>query len=197
LQAEAEALLAEHEELLGELAEQSAEVDELLKRGNEMQQVADELLADAYAANTDAEDAVKLGDQTLAEAQNTLLTLEGFDKDVQNSKDRAQEAMERMEEIVELIEEAERKTAQASSALAGAEQDAQIARDNAQEAQQEYAEQASQVSTNWALNENWIDNFIYLFACSSNFSLNLIVLSARRIHYDNNIISIIIDYYRF
>ncbi|KAF4517691.1 hypothetical protein B566_EDAN016517 [Ephemera danica] len=81
IKADAEALLAEHGELLSELAEQSAAVQDLLKRGVEQQQVADELLADADAANADAEEAVRLGDKTLAEAQNTLTTLQEFDKD--------------------------------------------------------------------------------------------------------------------
>ena len=40
-------------------------------------QLADELLADAHSAHEKAEEAVRLGDKTLREANETLITLKG------------------------------------------------------------------------------------------------------------------------
>jgi len=77
IKTEAENLLAEHSDLLGELAEQSNNLRELLRQGEEQQQRADELLADADAADSEAQEAVRLGDKTLTEAQDTLKTLQG------------------------------------------------------------------------------------------------------------------------
>ncbi|XP_067003262.1 laminin subunit gamma-1 [Anabrus simplex] len=141
---EAEGLLDINRELLDDLELQLEESDELLRQASEQQQVADELLADADAAKGRAEEAVKLGDKTLLEAQETLRTLQEFDKQVQDSKDEAQDALELIPEIQQLIAEAENKTQDAYKALAGAENNAQRARDMAQEAQLKFAEQASQ-----------------------------------------------------
>lgn len=75
----------------------------------------------------------------------TIFHFSAFDKQVQDSKDLAQEALAKVPEIRRLIIEAENKTKDAQHALAGAEQTAQYARDKAQEAQKKYAEQASRV----------------------------------------------------
>jgi hypothetical protein len=61
--------LGDHNDLLEELAEQSVRLRDLLKLGEEQQQRADELLVDADGADSDAQEAVRLGDKTLAEAQ--------------------------------------------------------------------------------------------------------------------------------
>jgi coxsackievirus/adenovirus receptor len=68
-----------------------------------------------------------------------------FDQQVQDSKDKAEDALASVPEIRQLITDAQNKTDDARQALIGAEHNAQIARDTAQEAQQQYAEQASQV----------------------------------------------------
>jgi laminin, gamma 1 len=77
IRTEAGALLGDHNDLLEELAEQSVRLRDLLKLGEEQQQRADELLVDADGADSDAQEAVRLGDKTLAEAQETLGTLQG------------------------------------------------------------------------------------------------------------------------
>lgn len=53
------------------------EGEEVLRSGLDQQQRADELLADADAAHTQAEEAVQLGNKTLLEAQQTYRTLQG------------------------------------------------------------------------------------------------------------------------
>jgi laminin, gamma 1 len=78
IRTEAGALLGDHNDLLEELAEQSVRLRDLLKLGEEQQQRADELLVDADGADSDAQEAVRLGDKTLAEAQETLRTLQGW-----------------------------------------------------------------------------------------------------------------------
>ena len=50
---------------------------EQLESAMEQQQRVDELLADADAAKAKAAEAVRLGDQTLKDAQDTYTTLEG------------------------------------------------------------------------------------------------------------------------
>lgn len=56
---------------------QTEEASQLLEDGLLQQQLTDELLADADAAVGKAQDAVRLGEKTLEEAQRTLETLEG------------------------------------------------------------------------------------------------------------------------
>uniref|UniRef100_A0A1B6D2A0 Laminin subunit gamma-1 n=1 Tax=Clastoptera arizonana TaxID=38151 RepID=A0A1B6D2A0_9HEMI len=116
----------------------------ILQQGKRQQQIADELLANADAAYAKAEEAVKLGNKTLQEAQQTYNTLLKFDNQVQESKDKAAQALSTTSDIKKLIEEAKVKTVNAQQALAGAENDAELARDTAKDAQQKYADQASQ-----------------------------------------------------
>lgn len=85
IRTEAGALLGDHNDLLEDLAEQSVRLRDLLRLGEEQQQRADELLADADGADSDAQEAVRLGDKTLAEAQETLRTLQGQRNSNENS----------------------------------------------------------------------------------------------------------------
>lgn len=106
---------------------------------------ANNLLAEVDLAKKMAEDAVKLGQSTINEAQETLNLLSGFEKGVEDSKNLALQALDTIPEIKTLIDEASNKTEQVRLALQGAETDAQKARDTAEEAQTNYAERASKV----------------------------------------------------
>ena len=79
--------------------------------------------------------AVTAGDQTLEDARDTLQTLQGFDRSVQESRDQAREALQQVDDITRQIEEAERKTTDARDALQGAEANADDARDIAADAE--------------------------------------------------------------
>lgn len=71
----AETLLYNHSDILNKLESLILESEEILGQGLEQQQAADELLAEADLANSQAEEAVKLGNKTLQEAQQTYSTL--------------------------------------------------------------------------------------------------------------------------
>ncbi|PSN35327.1 Laminin subunit gamma-1, partial [Blattella germanica] len=141
---DAEDLLSDNEGLLEDLRDQIEETKDLLERGHKQQQEVDELLAETDIAFAKADDAVKRGDEILDTARKTYHTLQDFDRQVQESKDKAYEALNLIPEIRQLIADAENKTNDAHHALAGAEQNAQLAHNIAQDAQQKYAEQASQ-----------------------------------------------------
>ncbi|XP_023243676.1 laminin subunit gamma-1-like isoform X1 [Centruroides sculpturatus] len=117
-------------------------LQDLLDAANYQQQLTDELLGDTDSALSKALDAIKLGEDTLKDAQKTLETLKGFDKVVQDSKDKAEDSLKDIPFIRSLIKEAEDKTKEANDALGNAKQDAFEARDIAQQAQR-IAEQAS------------------------------------------------------
>ncbi|XP_037079278.1 laminin subunit gamma-1-like [Pollicipes pollicipes] len=146
LKADLEVLTSEHEPLLDELEQNADTVAELLDRGLAQQQAADELMADVDAARDKAEKAVVAGEKTLEEARKTLETLQGFDRQVQESRELASEALREVDQIAEQIAEAERKTADAREALQGAESNAEFARDMAAEAEA-MAQQAQQEAT--------------------------------------------------
>ena len=163
---DADLLTAENTNMLDDVSDQIIGAGDVLAKGVAQQQIADELLADADVALGRSQEAVSLGDKTLAEAQKTLETLEGifkfkrqspwflfelkyvcvlgFDSLVQESKEKARDALGQAGEITNLIEQAEERTREAQNALAGAESDARVARDSAKQAQ-EHAEQASKV----------------------------------------------------
>ncbi|XP_069955581.1 laminin subunit gamma-1-like [Cherax quadricarinatus] len=114
---------------------QIEETSELKNRGWTQHQVTAELLSDTSTAEGQASNAIKKAEKTLTEAKNTLTVLEGFDKQVQESRGEALNALVRVAEIEKLIGEAEARTLDAEEALVGAESDAKNARDIAKEAQ--------------------------------------------------------------
>lgn len=73
----ADELNRSYEDLQQELGEMIINGSEALKNGLEQQQTADLLLADADAAVEKAEEAIKLGELTLKEANETYYTLQG------------------------------------------------------------------------------------------------------------------------
>lgn len=66
------------EHLLEDIGELMIEGQDVLKLAEKQQQQADEMLADADAAKSKAEEAVELGNKTLQEAQQTYRTLQGM-----------------------------------------------------------------------------------------------------------------------
>ena len=108
-------------------------------------QRVDELLAEVDAARGMAKDAVDRAERTLQEAQSTLDILLKFNQEVQENKDKADDALLKIPEIERIIEEAEKKTMEAQDALSGAESDADMALKLAQQAQKT-AQDASDVS---------------------------------------------------
>uniref|UniRef100_A0A0P4W2M2 Laminin subunit gamma-1 n=1 Tax=Scylla olivacea TaxID=85551 RepID=A0A0P4W2M2_SCYOL len=142
IKTEAESLIGNRQDLVVDVQAQLIETRELVERGRAQQQVTSELLADTFTAEGQAKDAIKTAEKTLSEAKETLTTLEGFDKLVQESREEAKDALGRVEVIERLINEAEDRTDEAEGALTGAEEDAKNARDIAQTAQ-ETANEAS------------------------------------------------------
>jgi len=69
----------------------------------------------------------------------------GFEKGIQDSKDRATIALATLPEIQQMIDGAIRRAQEARDALKGAEENADRAREMAVDAQSNYAERASKV----------------------------------------------------
>lgn len=136
-------LIEQNRDLMREVAKQKDEAVTKLNNGIRQQQIADELLADADVARAIARDAVAKATQIIRDANETLETLNEFDKNVQESKAEAEAALKKVPSIEQQIEEAEHKTRQARENLADAELDALMARDIAREAQNT-AEMASE-----------------------------------------------------
>jgi len=74
---QAQLLLEQNENLIKEMTEKVKKSEELLERAQDQQAATAELLAELDKANETANDAVKRGDQTLKEAQETLKKLGG------------------------------------------------------------------------------------------------------------------------
>lgn len=78
LKEQAQLLLDQNENLIKEMAQKVIKSEELIERAQDQQAATAELLAELDGANEKADDAVKLGDQTLKEAQETLKKLGGI-----------------------------------------------------------------------------------------------------------------------
>ncbi|KAL1456196.1 hypothetical protein WDU94_000943, partial [Cyamophila willieti] len=92
-----------------------------------------------------AENLLKDHNSELKSLDELLSSITEFDKQVQDSKDKATSALKTIPTINDLIVDAQGKTRAAHENLEGAEVNAQRAKIVAQEAQTKYAEQASQV----------------------------------------------------
>ncbi|XP_011419247.3 laminin subunit gamma-1 [Magallana gigas] len=132
---EAQRLMQENAKLLNDTINQRSEAEGLLDSGIKNQQKVDELLAEVDVARTLAREAVARAEKTLAEANETLQILLGFNKQVEESKGKAQDAIKKIPDIENLIKRAENKTQEARDALSGAESDANEALSLAQLAQ--------------------------------------------------------------
>lgn len=127
--------MQENAKLLNDTINQRSEAEGLLDSGIKNQQKVDELLAEVDVARTLAREAVARAEKTLAEANETLQILLGFNKQVEESKGKAQDAIKKIPDIENLIKRAENKTQEARDALSGAESDANEALSLAQLAQ--------------------------------------------------------------
>lgn len=78
LKEQAQLLLDQNEDLISEMIEKIRNSEELIERAQNQQAATAELLAELDEANEKANDAVKRGDQTLQEAQETLKKLSGI-----------------------------------------------------------------------------------------------------------------------
>lgn len=73
----AEDLLKNHAEELSSLDDLLVSSQDLLTKGEEQRDIAEAMYEDAKAAYAKATEAVELGDKTLAEAEQTYVTLKG------------------------------------------------------------------------------------------------------------------------
>ncbi|CAG0891651.1 unnamed protein product [Darwinula stevensoni] len=140
---EARDLMTDNSALMGQIQNQMKDAEQLKQRAISQQQEADGLLADVDAAHATADEAVKKGNAILEDAKKTLETLQGFDMEVQSSKDEAMQALSEVDEIEDLIREAQDLTKDSQQALKGAQSNAQDAWKVAKEAE-ETARRASQ-----------------------------------------------------
>jgi len=74
---QAQLLLEQNEDLIKEMIKKVKESEDILDKAQDQQGATAELLAELDKANETANDAVKRGDQTLKEAQETLKRLGG------------------------------------------------------------------------------------------------------------------------
>lgn len=119
------------------------EASELYDKADEQQQTIVELLADADEAYAAAEKAVKKGNDTWAQAQNTYKVLSTFDNEVNQHKQAATEALNEVDAIRTLTYEQQQKTQQTQETLDQAYNTAVNANNTAGDAKTKYAEQAS------------------------------------------------------
>lgn len=134
LRTEVEEFITRHAQLLDSTQFKLNEMKALLAEAIRQQSITDAQLADIDKTIQRAKDAVKQGDKTLKEAQDTLATLKKFDQKVQESQKEAMEALKKIPAIRKMIKHAEDKTKDAASKLDTALADATDARDIAQQA---------------------------------------------------------------
>ncbi|XP_046413039.1 laminin subunit gamma-1 [Neodiprion fabricii] len=140
----AQLLLEDNDDLLREISEKILNSEKLLERARDQQDTIGELFLEADDANAKVDEAVKRGDHTLKEAQETHKKLSEFDEEVRREQLIAQESLRDIDEIRKLIDDAFEKTRSADQTLNGAEVNAVKARNIAKEAQENYANKASE-----------------------------------------------------
>ncbi|KAH0945533.1 hypothetical protein HN011_010340 [Eciton burchellii] len=150
---QAQLLLEQNEDLIKEMTKKVKESEDILDKAQDQQGATAELLAELDKANETANDAVKRGDQTLKEAQETLKRLGEFDAEVQRERIKAQEALKDIESIEELINNASMQAREAERVLNGSEGNAKNAREIAQNAQT-HADRASTNANNIRMEAN-------------------------------------------
>ncbi|KAK3719385.1 hypothetical protein RRG08_029540 [Elysia crispata] len=139
----AETMAKENMELMSKVRNQTDAANSLLMEGDLVNNNITDLLAEADYARSVARKAVESAKKTLQEANETLTTLEEFDKLV-SKKDAADQAMDQVPEIKTIIEEAKNTTLMARNALSGVDADAKRALELAKKA----AETANMASNN-------------------------------------------------
>ena len=164
------------------MVEKVKKSEQLIERAQDQQAATAELLAELDGANARANDAVKRGDQTLKEAQETLKKLGGiyrsnyapilsernwyiyyrnryiseFDAEVQRERIKAQDALKDIKDIEALISNAISQAVEAKKILTGSEDNAKYAREIAQNAQvnNSFAFPESTIRRDKSLNNN-------------------------------------------
>ncbi|GFS14721.1 laminin subunit gamma-3 [Elysia marginata] len=131
----AQKLSKENMELMERVRNQTKAANMLLEDGDLINNNITELLSEADYARDVARKAVESAKNTLKEANDTLTTLEEFDKLV-SKKDAAEQAMQEVPEIKKIIEEAKNTTLMAREALSGVDADAKRALELAKEAEE-------------------------------------------------------------
>lgn len=134
LRQEVEDFILRHQQLLDSTQFKLNEMRALLEEARRQQGITDGQLAAIDKTIQRAKDAVKQGDKTLKEAQDTLATLKKFDQKVQESQKEAMDALKKIPAIKKMIKHAEDKTKDAAAKLDTALADATDARDIAQQA---------------------------------------------------------------
>lgn len=129
LRTEVEEFIQRHAQLLDSTQFKLNEMKALLAEAMRQQAITDAQLADIDKTIQAAKEAVKKGDKTLKEAQDTLATLKKFDQKVQESQKEALEALKKIPAIRKMIKQAEDKTKDAAANLDTALADATDARD--------------------------------------------------------------------
>lgn len=134
LRAEVEEFILLHAQLLDSTQFKLNEMKALLAEAIRQQSITDAQLADIDKTIQRAKEAVRQGEKTLKEAQDTLATLKKFDQKVQESQQEAMDALKKIPAIRKMIKHAEDKTKDAAAKLDSALADATDARDLAQQA---------------------------------------------------------------
>lgn len=134
LRLEVEEFIKRHAQLIDSTQFKLNEMKALLAEAMRQQIITDGQLADLDNSIKKAKEAVKQGDRTLKEAQDTLATLKKFDQRVQESQKEAMEALKKIPAIRKMIKHAEDKTRDAAAKLDTALADATDARDIARQA---------------------------------------------------------------
>lgn len=128
-------ILNSHEDLLNSTGSRLKDARTLFQDAERQQQIADRLLAEVEDAVNQTNQAIKVGENILDDAKNTLKTLKEFDQNVQASKDKAKEALGRIPTIQADIENASKQTESARNTLQQALSEAINARDIAKMAE--------------------------------------------------------------
>ena len=127
IKADAELLLTSNQDLLQNTMGKRAELQDLLNRANIQQQEVDRRLADMDRHRAKALEAVKIGNNVLKDADNTLETLKDFENRVNKNKDEAEAALSKMQAIQADIASAVEQTQQTSQQLSDADNNSKTA----------------------------------------------------------------------
>ncbi|KAH9498965.1 Laminin subunit gamma-1 [Bulinus truncatus] len=122
VKSESKQLLSGNKDVLDRVKNQTNIVNELLRQGNDLNADVAQYLAEVDAARDKAKKAVKFAEDTLKEANETLKTLEEFNKLIAN-KEAAQQALAQVPAIKQKMEEALKMTEDAREALQTVESD--------------------------------------------------------------------------
>ncbi|XP_063925380.1 laminin subunit gamma-1 isoform X2 [Zophobas morio] len=134
LKNETDRIIAENEQLVTEIEEQLFVGHDQLDKGKSQEDDTNELLQEIYLYKTQAEAAVRMGNDILNSTKETYKILTHFDKQIQDSRSEAEKALQQIDDIQDIIDEASDKALQANKMLAEAKYNADQALVNAKNA---------------------------------------------------------------